>query len=128
MDLKELKARHPELVQELSGEIRGQWEEEKQKITAEAQANVLALARALGGGELATKIETAARAGINAGQITALAPMLAHPAPAKSGEQESREKMLNAITQASGGPLPADAPRAGGSRLVADAMRRAGGN
>lgn len=127
MNLAELKARHPELVQELAAEIKGQWQEEKQKIAADAQAGAVALARVLGGDELAAKMETAIKAAISPEQIAALMPLLGNLTQQKSSEQEQREKMLDAMTQAMGGPLSVSGPPAGGSRLVADAMRRTGG-
>lgn len=124
MDLKELKARHPELVEELAGEIGKQG----QKAVAAAREELLALVKIVAGDETAAKVEAIARAGITASQMQSLAPVLAgQSASAKPTEEEAREMMLGAIQQATGQPLPGAGARIQGRKnpLVADAERRA---
>lgn len=128
MNLKELKAQHPELVEELAGEIRKQCENDSQKAVASATAEIFALVKIVAGDEAAARVEAVTKTGITSSQIEALSPMLSgRIVPAKPTEEEAREMMLGAIQQATGQPLPgAGAPTQGRKNpLVADAERRA---
>ena len=127
MDLKDLKANHPELMEELAGEVRKQCEKDSQKAIADARSETFALIRAVAGDEIAAKIEAVAKAGVTASQLQALQPMLAAASGGKPTEEEARELMLGAIRQATGDPLPngGKVPHSRKSQLVADAERRA---
>lgn len=127
MDLKDLKANHPELMEELAGEVRKQCEKDSQKAIADARSETFALIRAVAGDEIAAKIEAVVKAGVTASQLQALQPMLAAASGGKPTEEEARELMLGAIRQATGDPLPngGKVPHSRKSQLVADAERRA---
>lgn len=128
MDLKELKAQHPELVEGLGAEVRKECQSENAKAVADAKTEIIALVKIVAGDETAAKIEAMAKAGVTSSQIEALAPLLSgKAASAKPTEAEAREMMLGAIQLATGQPLPgAGAPMPGRKNpLVADAERRA---
>lgn len=128
MDLKELKAQHPEIVEELAGEIKKGCQGESAKALADAKTEIIALVKIVAGEETAAKIEAVTRAGITSSQIEALSPMLSGNAgSAKPAEEVARETMLGAIQQATGQPLPGAGVRMQGRKnpLVADAERRA---
>lgn len=131
MDLTQLKAEHPELVQAIMSEAQAEARAASDAALANARSNMLAFVRAIAGEEAASQVESLVQSGISAKQLEALAPIItSQKSPSsnagRSGEQEAREQMLEAISQASGGPLPAGTvPTKGKSALVADAERRA---
>lgn len=136
MDLQELKAKHPDLASALVAEGKAQAEQNTAALKAEAAtsalADALALVKAVGGEETAARVEQLLQAGITPAQLSALAPLLGTP---KTGadpdpqlaEAAARQRAIDAITAATGGPLPsgADVQKTSKSALVADAERRA---
>lgn len=124
MNLQELKAAQPELVAELEAEISGRLEQQYLEARNRAAADTLALVRAIGGAKLADSIEAIAKTGITAGQLEALAPILAkHPTDPVT-EAFENSQVLAAITEATGAPLPAGPVGNARSALIADAERR----
>lgn len=125
MTLEELKSSQPELVKALAAETASAHEAALQAARADARKEALAIISAIGGEELAAKAETLLAANVTSAQIAALAPMLAKAEPApQPSEAQARQAALEAITAATGGPLPA-AQKPQKSALLADAERRA---
>lgn len=140
MDLNELKAKHPDIVEALAKENAAGTRKASEEAAAQARAETLALVKAVAGEDAASRVERLARAGVTPAQLDALAPLLtpsagpAGRAAARDGEDGAagkqhalRLEMMKTIAAATGGPLPAGAEVRATSKspLVADAERRA---
>ena len=130
MDREELAKKHPELLAQIQAEARAATEKEmaveQQKRLAATVLNMVALMTAVSGKEAAGKVARLAEAGFTAGQIEAIAPLLA--APAASGVQEQGEKdagpdgraeILAALRKASAGPVNTTVAPGGGHAVQA---------
>ena len=139
MTREELAVQSPELVDALLAEGRLKAEAENKanmvKAVDDVVAGALAVVKAVAGDEMASRIETTLNTlratGMNAEQITMVAPLLAKVAtPAqKDAEAKSREAILSGLANAHHQPVAAGSgtipqPSAK-SPLVADAERRA---
>ncbi len=133
MDVNELKAKHPDIVEALAKENAAGTHKAREEAAAQARAETLALVKAIGGEETAARVEQLAQAGVTPEQLAALAPLLGRekaetsPADNTSSESDARKQMLEAIASVTGGPLPsgAEVRKSSKSALVADAERRA---
>jgi signal peptide peptidase SppA len=125
MDKVELAKKHPELLAAIRAEARAQAETElaetHQKQLEAVALNMVALMSAVAGKETAEKVGKLAAAGFTAGQIEAIAPLLAAPAASEEQEQgekdagpDGRAEILAALRKASAGPVNTTvAPRGG---------------
>lgn len=128
MNIDELKAGHPELVEELNAETVKKCEQDRLAALQAHTTETLALVKVLAGEEVAGKIKAIAESGITAAQLEFLEPLVAGwKAEAKSCEAQSRTQAMDAIQAATGGPLPANGPvpETRKNPLLADAERRA---
>lgn len=127
MNLDELKAQHPDLVEALAHEFQEGQEAALQEAAVNARKETLELVTAIGGEELTAKISEVIEAGVTAQQFKALAPVFAKTGISSKSDAEAdvRSAMLEAMQAAHGAPInagPDAAPKI--SPLVADAERR----
>lgn len=123
MDAAELSQKYPELLAGIRREAAAQ-------ASLEAKSAAFALVAAVAGEETAEKVRKLDAAGVTPEQVELMSSFFA-PAQAKADaqneESDARKRMLEAITAATGGPLPpgAEVQKTSKSALVADAERRA---
>lgn len=127
MNLDELKAGYPDLVEELKAETARKCEEDRLAALQAQTAETLALVQVVAGAEVAAKIKTLSEAGLTSAQLKSLEPLIAGwKTEAKSREAEARDKALESIQAATGGALPSTGPVSENRKnpLLADAERR----
>jgi ClpP class serine protease len=137
MDKAELAAKYPDLFAAIQAEAAETARKESDAATAETvkaeTARLLALTETVCGKESADKLRALLAAEVTPEQLAAVSAALGAPSPgngqapdAKTTESSTREKMLAAITQGTGGPLSSGGDvKNRKSALIADAERRA---
>lgn len=124
MDLKELQAKHPDLVEQITQQAREGMV--PQKAVADEHDRVLALHGALYGDEAATQFSAIVETGVTADQVTALKGALQVNQPAAEDSSKdliTRKEMLEAIQTAAADPVQTTAGQASNKdfeALIAD--------
>lgn len=133
MDYQTLAAQHPDLLAEIETKARtgalAEAEAKAQAAINEAREHLLSMVKAVAGEETGDKIARLVEAGISPAQLEALSVVMTPAAAAPADAPDAKEAILKGLMAATppavpGGP-PASSSSTPGSRLLADAERRA---
>jgi len=119
MDLKELQAKHPDLVQQIRSEAVKEVEAKKQEEIKAEQDRILGLAEALLGKEVAEKLGAVVKTGLDPEQAKAVVSVLAAQQSEKQPDAEDKkEEILAALKNAHGEGVKGNVPEPEGKENI----------
>lgn len=135
MNLNELKAQHPELVQQVAAEVKAEFESAQATAVSEARqaerARLVGLVGVTMDAAAAQKLTAMLEAGVSPEQAKAMGVTIAVAAPqaaeaAKVGDLESRQAILAGLQAGLAQPVFSGQAQSEANPLIADAQRRGG--